>query len=105
MFCVNEILTHRLADTDVVTWTVASSHTWSKSCEENFLSTVHRVWQSEFGVAAADLVKVKTLHQQLRAIENPPATTSVPMKQVCVKIRCQQIYLKLQYNTIQCSII
>ncbi|KAK9955780.1 hypothetical protein ABG768_015633 [Culter alburnus] len=86
IFCVNEILTHRLADTDVVTWTVASSHTWSKSCEENFLSTVHKVWQSEFGVAAADLVKVKTLHQQLRAIENPPATTSVPMKQLLFHI-------------------
>lgn len=104
MFCVNEILTHRLADTDVVTWTVASSHTWSKSCEENFLSTVHKVWQSEFGVAATDLVKVKMLHQQLRAIENPPATTSVPMKQVCVKIRCQQIYFT-DCNTIQFSII
>ncbi|XP_067279669.1 gem-associated protein 5 isoform X2 [Pseudorasbora parva] len=82
MFCVNEILTQRLADTDVVIWTVASSHTWSKSCEENFLSVVHRVWQSEFGVAAADLVKLKTLHQQLRAVENPPAATSVPMKQL-----------------------
>uniref|UniRef100_A0A673FRI5 Gem-associated protein 5-like n=1 Tax=Sinocyclocheilus rhinocerous TaxID=307959 RepID=A0A673FRI5_9TELE len=86
VFCVNEILTQRLADTDVVTWSVASSHTWSKSCDENFLSTVHRVWQSEFGVAAADLVKVKTLHQQLRAIENPPATTSVPLKQLLFHI-------------------
>lgn len=92
MFCVNEILSQRLADADVVTWSVASSHTWSKSCDENFLSMVHRVWQSEFGVTAADLVKVKTLSQQLRAIENPPATTSVPLKQVCVKIRCQQIH-------------
>lgn len=92
MFCVNEILSQRLADADVVTWSVASSHTWSKSCDENFLSMVHRVWQSEFGVTAADLVKVKMLSQQLRAIENPPATTSVPLKQVCVKIRCQQIH-------------
>ncbi|CAM4671194.1 unnamed protein product [Leuciscus chuanchicus] len=82
MFCVNEILTQRLADTDVVTWTATSSHTWSKPCVENVLSTVHRVWQSEFGVAAVDLVKVKTIHQQLRAVENPPATTSVPMKQL-----------------------
>uniref|UniRef100_A0A672QUK4 Gem nuclear organelle associated protein 5 n=1 Tax=Sinocyclocheilus grahami TaxID=75366 RepID=A0A672QUK4_SINGR len=86
VFCVNEILTQRLADTDVVTWSVASSHTWSKSCDENFLSTVHRVWQSEFEVAATDLVKVKTLHQQLRAIENPPATTSVPLKQLLFHI-------------------
>ncbi|KAI2651116.1 Gem-associated protein 5 [Labeo rohita] len=86
VFSVNEILTQRLADTDVATWSVASSHTWSKPCEENFLSTVHSVWQSEFGVAAADLVKVKTLHQQLRAIENPPATTSVPMKQLLFHI-------------------
>uniref|UniRef100_A0A671MBV8 Gem-associated protein 5-like n=1 Tax=Sinocyclocheilus anshuiensis TaxID=1608454 RepID=A0A671MBV8_9TELE len=86
VFCVNEILTQRLADTDVVTWSVASSHTWSKSCDENFLSTVHRVWQSEFGVAAADLVKVKTLHQQLRATDNPPATTSVPLKQLLFHI-------------------
>uniref|UniRef100_A0A671S1B4 Gem-associated protein 5-like n=1 Tax=Sinocyclocheilus anshuiensis TaxID=1608454 RepID=A0A671S1B4_9TELE len=82
VFSVNEILTQRLADTDVVTWSVASSHTWSKSCEENFLSMVHRVWQSEFGVAATDLVQVKMLHQQLRTVENPPATTSVPLKQL-----------------------
>lgn len=86
VFSVNEILTQRLADTDVVTWSVVSSHTWSKSCDENFLSTVHRVWQSEFGVEATDLVKVKTLHQQLRAIENPPATTSVPLKQLLFHI-------------------
>uniref|UniRef100_A0A672SX40 Gem nuclear organelle associated protein 5 n=1 Tax=Sinocyclocheilus grahami TaxID=75366 RepID=A0A672SX40_SINGR len=86
VFSVNEILTQRLADTDVVTWSVASSHTWSKSCEENFLSMVHRVWQSEFGVAATDLVQVKMLHQQLRTVENPPATTSVPLKQLLFHI-------------------
>ncbi|KTG05867.1 hypothetical protein cypCar_00018168 [Cyprinus carpio] len=86
VFCVNEILSQRLADADVVTWSVASSHTWSKSCDENFLSMVHRVWQSEFEVTAADLVKVKTLSQQLRAIENPPATTSVPLKQLLFHI-------------------
>uniref|UniRef100_A0A673LYA3 Gem-associated protein 5-like n=1 Tax=Sinocyclocheilus rhinocerous TaxID=307959 RepID=A0A673LYA3_9TELE len=86
VFSVNEILTQRLADTDVVTWSVASSHTWSKSCEENFLSMVHRVWQSEFGVAATDLVQVKMLHQQLRTVENPPATTSVPLKHLLFHI-------------------
>ncbi|XP_051955361.1 gem-associated protein 5 [Xyrauchen texanus] len=80
VFCVNEVLTQRLTDTDVVTWSLASSHTWSKPCEENFLSTVHRVWQREFGVTAADLVKVKMQHQLLGAIENPPATANVPMK-------------------------
>ncbi|KAG1969970.1 gem-associated protein 5 isoform X1 [Pimephales promelas] len=82
MFCVNEILTQRLADTGVVTWTVASSHTWSKPSEETFLSAVLGVWQSECAVASVDLVKVKTLHQQLRAVDNPPATTRVPMKQL-----------------------
>uniref|UniRef100_A0A9J7XJI7 Gem nuclear organelle associated protein 5 n=1 Tax=Cyprinus carpio carpio TaxID=630221 RepID=A0A9J7XJI7_CYPCA len=71
VFCVNEILSQRLADADVVTWSVASSHTWSKSCDENFLSMVHRVWQSEFEVTAADLVKVKTLKISDVIIKSP----------------------------------
>lgn len=79
---MNEILTHRLTDTDVVTWSLVSSHDWSKSRDEHFLCTVHTVWEREFRVMADDVVKVKTLHQQLKAIENPPVTASVPMKQV-----------------------
>ncbi|XP_057216483.1 gem-associated protein 5 [Triplophysa rosa] len=82
LYCVNELLTRRLPDTDVITWSLASSHDWSESRDEHFLCTAHTVWKREFGVTADDLVKLKTLHQQLSAIENPPVTASVPMKQL-----------------------
>lgn len=82
VFSVNEILTQRLADTDVVSWSSSSSHWWSSSREEVFFSAVLRVWQREFGVDPADHHKLKTLHQQLKAIENPPHTTTGPVKQL-----------------------
>nr|XP_055035925.1 gem-associated protein 5 [Misgurnus anguillicaudatus] len=82
LFCVNELLTQRLTDTGVVTWTVSSSHDWAKCQDVSFICSVHRVWEKEFSVTADDLVKVKTLHQQLRDIENPPVTANVPMKQL-----------------------
>ncbi|XP_056302848.1 gem-associated protein 5-like [Danio aesculapii] len=82
VFSVNEILTQRLADTDVVSWSSSSSHWWSSSREEVFFSAVFRVWQREFGVDPADVHKLQTLHQQLKAIENPPLTTTGPVKQL-----------------------
>lgn len=68
----------------MVAWSLASSHDWIGSRDEHFLCAAHAVWEREFGVTADDVVKVKTLHQQLRAIENPPVTASVPVKQVGV---------------------
>uniref|UniRef100_A0AAR2JW11 Anaphase-promoting complex subunit 4 WD40 domain-containing protein n=1 Tax=Pygocentrus nattereri TaxID=42514 RepID=A0AAR2JW11_PYGNA len=82
VFCVSELLTQRLSVTGVVSWSSASSHAWSKPTEEDFLSAIQRVWQSEFGLATADLDQIKAFHQQLRAIENPSATASMPIKQL-----------------------
>ncbi|XP_072517898.1 gem-associated protein 5 [Salminus brasiliensis] len=82
VLCVSELLTQRLSHTGVVSWSSALSHAWSKPTEEAFLPAVQRVWQSEFGLDSADLDQVKVLHQQLRAIENPPVTTSTPIKQL-----------------------
>ncbi|KAI4880888.1 hypothetical protein NFI96_029768 [Prochilodus magdalenae] len=86
VLCVSELLTQRLSVTGVVSWNSASSHTWSKPTEEDFLPVVQRVWQSEFGLATGDLDQMKALHQQLRAIENPPATASMPIKQLLTHV-------------------
>uniref|UniRef100_A0A8B9H898 Gem (nuclear organelle) associated protein 5 n=1 Tax=Astyanax mexicanus TaxID=7994 RepID=A0A8B9H898_ASTMX len=86
VLCVNELLTQRLSHTGVVSWSSVLYHTWSKPTEEDFLPAVLRVWQSEFGLDSANLDQMKAIHQQLRAIENPPITTSTPVKQLLVHI-------------------
>ncbi|XP_066501896.1 gem-associated protein 5 [Hoplias malabaricus] len=86
VLCVNELLAQRLSLTASVSWSSASSHAWSKPTEEDFLPAVQRVWQSEFGLATADLSQITTLHQQLRAIESPPATASMPIKQLLSQV-------------------
>ncbi|XP_026855963.2 gem-associated protein 5 isoform X3 [Electrophorus electricus] len=81
-FCVSEMLTRCLAHTGVVTWSLTSMHAWSEPADEGFLAAVCRVWKNVFGLVPTDLDEMRALHHQLRAIENPPATASVPMKQL-----------------------
>ncbi|XP_076836153.1 gem-associated protein 5 isoform X2 [Brachyhypopomus gauderio] len=81
-FCVSEMLTRRLARTGVVSWSHASAHAWSEPTEEDFLGAVSRVWENTFGLTPTDLDEIRALRHQLKAIENPPATHSVPMKQL-----------------------
>ncbi|TUJ91749.1 Gem-associated protein 5 [Bagarius yarrelli] len=82
VFCVCELLTRRLSNAGLVAWPSLSCHAWSNPSDERFLSAVHRVWRRVFGLDTADLERVKALRQQLRAVENPPATAGVPTKQM-----------------------
>ncbi|KAB5548648.1 hypothetical protein PHYPO_G00058010 [Pangasianodon hypophthalmus] len=84
VFCVCELLTQRLSHTGLVTWTSPSCHAWSKPSDDRFLSAVQSVWRSVFGLDSADLDRLKALHQQLGAVENPPATATctAPLKQL-----------------------
>ncbi|XP_062868196.1 gem-associated protein 5 [Trichomycterus rosablanca] len=79
LYSVCELLTQRLSLAGVVTCS-GSTHAWSKSSEESFLCAVQKVWRSVFGLNIADLEQIRALHQQLGAIENPPATASTPVK-------------------------
>ncbi|XP_060746757.1 gem-associated protein 5 isoform X2 [Tachysurus vachellii] len=80
--CVCELLTQRLSHAGVVTWSSLSCHTWSNPSAESFVADVQRVWRNVFGLDAADPERLKELHQQLGAVENPPAAASTPGKQL-----------------------
>lgn len=82
MYCVCELLTQRLSHTGSVTWSPTSCHAWSEPSDERFLSAVQSVWRSVFGLESADLGHLRALHEQLGAMENPPATPGAPVKQV-----------------------
>ncbi|KAF4077608.1 hypothetical protein AMELA_G00210050 [Ameiurus melas] len=83
VFCVCELLTQRLSHTGLVTWTSPSCHAWSKPSDEQcFLGAVQSVWRSVFGLNSADPDRLRTLHQQLRTVENPPATAGAPVEQL-----------------------
>ncbi|KAF5892297.1 gem-associated protein 5 isoform X2 [Clarias magur] len=82
VFCVCELLAQRLSRTGSVTWTPLSSHSWSRPGDERFLGAVQSVWRSSLALDAADLTHLGALRQQLRAVENPPATAGTPVKQL-----------------------
>ncbi|KAK3524646.1 hypothetical protein QTP70_033871 [Hemibagrus guttatus] len=86
VLCVCELLTQRLSHAGVVTWPSQSCHVWSNPSSERFFTAVQSVWRSVFGLNAADLEKLKELHQQLGAVESPPITASTPGKQLLAHV-------------------
>ncbi|KAF7697383.1 gem-associated protein 5 [Silurus meridionalis] len=82
VFGVCELLTQRLSDAGLVTWTLQSCHAWSKPSDERFLDAVLCVWRSEFGIDFEDLDHLRSLHQQLGAVENPPPSAGTTLKQM-----------------------
>ncbi|XP_066572558.1 gem-associated protein 5 isoform X1 [Amia ocellicauda] len=82
LFCTNELLWKSLADTALITWSSTSAHSWMAIADDGFLTAVSEVWVKEFGISPIDSEKLKLLHQQLKSMENPPATVNVPIKQL-----------------------
>ncbi|XP_036380032.1 gem-associated protein 5 [Megalops cyprinoides] len=83
LHCCNELLFVRLSETNViVTRSCPLTHSWARPHGDSFLNTVRGVWQTEFGVSANDLDKIRSLHQQLKAIDNPAATPNIPINQL-----------------------
>lgn len=54
---------------------------------DGLLGTLAAVWEKEFGVSSSDMEKLRGLHQQLKAVENPQPTPNIPMKQVSYRNR------------------
>ncbi|KAJ8348614.1 hypothetical protein SKAU_G00272030 [Synaphobranchus kaupii] len=82
MLCTNELLFMWLLETNVTKRSCFSSHSWSEPRGESFLSTVKNVWQSETGVSADDLDRVRSIRQQLKAIDAPATAPNVPINQL-----------------------
>ncbi|TRY96147.1 hypothetical protein DNTS_028341 [Danionella cerebrum] len=83
LMCVTELLTVRLTIAHLLpTTSSSSSHVWAHSSDPDLLVWVLAVWQREFGVDATDQESVKTLRQQLKALENPATSASATVKQL-----------------------
>nr|XP_020442714.1 gem-associated protein 5 isoform X2 [Monopterus albus] len=84
--CVAELLTVMLADSKVVSQACVSSHPWASTGEHHIRmqDRVRDVWEVHFGVSqkSAGHRDAGTLLQELRSMESPPPTASVPLGQV-----------------------
>uniref|UniRef100_A0A8C9WLG2 Gem nuclear organelle associated protein 5 n=1 Tax=Scleropages formosus TaxID=113540 RepID=A0A8C9WLG2_SCLFO len=95
LFCTNELLVSRVTETNGITQSSTSSHSWSKPCEGDFLNTLKAVWEREFGVSDGDVEKIQAAHKQLKAVENPSVTFNVSIKQVCLGTGHASVYCAL----------
>ncbi|XP_018584145.2 gem-associated protein 5 isoform X2 [Scleropages formosus] len=86
LFCTNELLVSRVTETNGITQSSTSSHSWSKPCEGDFLNTLKAVWEREFGVSDGDVEKIQAAHKQLKAVENPSVTFNVSIKQLLSQV-------------------
>ncbi|KAM9347919.1 gem-associated protein 5 [Symphorus nematophorus] len=85
--CVAELLAAMLADSQFESQPCVSSHLWASSPVERHLSIQDRVrdvWEQQFGVSqkSAGHHSVGALLQELKSVESPTPTTSVPLRQV-----------------------
>uniref|UniRef100_UPI003AADFFB7 gem-associated protein 5-like n=1 Tax=Centroberyx gerrardi TaxID=166262 RepID=UPI003AADFFB7 len=86
--CVTELLTVLLAESQVVTWSCVSHHSWASAGERrlSIQDRIREVWQEEFGVPGRSAARsgVTALLQELKAVESPQPTANIPLKQVLV---------------------
>ncbi|XP_071370684.1 gem-associated protein 5-like [Centroberyx affinis] len=86
--CVTELLTVLLAESQVVTWSCVSHHSWASAGERHLgiQDRIREVWQEEFGVSESSAAQggVTALLQELKAVESPQPTANNPLKQVLV---------------------
>uniref|UniRef100_UPI00398EDF24 gem-associated protein 5 isoform X2 n=1 Tax=Pristiophorus japonicus TaxID=55135 RepID=UPI00398EDF24 len=81
VLCTYELLYRSLADRDLTLWKSISApcyHSWALRSGEPLINAVTAVWQSEFGIMAADMGRLKTAHSQLRMTEYPTASLNTP---------------------------
>ncbi|KAG9351942.1 hypothetical protein JZ751_023193 [Albula glossodonta] len=82
LLCTNELLIARLPETGVVRQSSSSTPSLSEPCGDDFLTTVKSVWQRELGISSSDLDRVRSMHQQLKAIDVPDATPNILVNQL-----------------------
>ncbi|KAM3869078.1 gem-associated protein 5 [Diretmus argenteus] len=84
-FCVTELLTVTLAESDV-TWSCVSNHPWASpgGRHGSIQDLIRGVWEEEFGVSGSSAAQgvAQALLQDLKALESPQPTANIPLKQV-----------------------
>ncbi|XP_048399577.1 gem-associated protein 5 isoform X2 [Stegostoma tigrinum] len=79
VLCTYELLYRYLADGNLILWKNTNPpcyHDWTLRRDEPLVHLVIAVWQSEFGITAADPERLKSAHQQLRITEHPETSPS-----------------------------
>ncbi|XP_070839743.1 gem-associated protein 5 [Chaetodon trifascialis] len=84
--CVAELLAATLADSQVVSQSAVSGHSWASPGEHHICiqDKVRDVWERHFGVSqkSGGHCSAGALLQQLKSVESPSPTASVPLRQV-----------------------
>uniref|UniRef100_UPI0037E7425A gem-associated protein 5 n=1 Tax=Semicossyphus pulcher TaxID=241346 RepID=UPI0037E7425A len=84
--CVAELLSVMLADSPAEPQSCISSHPWASPGEAHvsIQDRVRDVWEEQFGVSheSAGHHSVEALLQELKSVESPKPTASVPLRQV-----------------------
>ncbi|XP_040907522.1 gem-associated protein 5 [Toxotes jaculatrix] len=84
--CVTELLSEMLADPRAVSQSCVSGHPWASPGEGriSFQDRVRDVWEEQFGVSQKSVGhrSAGALLQELKSVECPRPTTSVPLRQV-----------------------
>nr|XP_046266368.1 gem-associated protein 5 [Scatophagus argus] len=84
--CVAELLAAMLADAQVASQSCVSSHSWASAGGHHISiqDRVREVWERQFGVSqeSTGLRSVGTLLHELKSVETPTPTASVPLGQV-----------------------
>ncbi|XP_064205769.1 gem-associated protein 5 isoform X2 [Anguilla rostrata] len=99
MLCTNELLVMRLPESCVTKRSCSSNHSWSEPRGEDFLSAVKSVWQTETGVSTDDLDRVRSIRQQLKAMDTPPAAPNISTNQLLY-----QVSLDITMGLLSCTL-
>ncbi|KAG2456186.1 gem-associated protein 5 isoform X1 [Polypterus senegalus] len=81
IFATNELFYISLETAKLVKRSSTSAHSWTVG-QDPFIETVIKLWEAEFNVSSKDCEKMHLLYQQLKSVENPPASVNVPFKQL-----------------------
>ncbi|XP_061104409.1 gem-associated protein 5 isoform X4 [Conger conger] len=81
MLYTNELLSMRL-ETGVTKRSCSTSHSWSELGGQDFLCALKAVLQREMGVSENDPERVRSVRQQLQALDSPTDAPNIPTNQV-----------------------